>query len=385
MAYANAFAEGNRSAVTDAAGFPKGALYGWFNGDKMPRIDTLLRTWYRLHLPVACLLEDAQPALSSEARAEKSLEIRNARLVAPKRSREQIRAALEEALREQPAPSLTELARRLGYSTPARLREADGDLCRQIVLKHRKSGLSHWWRRRGAKPICELSRAKAVLEEHLASDAPVPPLDQIAASLGYAIDLSIRRKFPKLTRALAARIAEQRRARVEAIGPALARALQESPPPNVRELATRLGFSSASVLKAHAPALYQRLKALRRAHDQVRCRELQQNLEAVLTENPPPSLTSLYSRLGVTESIVNSAGLAATRRAIGLRHRQYLAEQAQARRNAVRAAIQEIVRTLHADGICPSVPRVTALLPVGSLREWRVIQHAVNDARRGLV
>ncbi|PYT28671.1 MAG: hypothetical protein DMG57_14135 [Acidobacteria bacterium] len=100
----------------------------------MPRIDTLLRTWYQLMLPVACLLDGDYPGLPPEAQAKKSLEIRNAREVAPKRRREQIRAALEEALHEEPAPSLTKIARRLGYGTSTRLREADASLCRQIAL-----------------------------------------------------------------------------------------------------------------------------------------------------------------------------------------------------------------------------------------------------------
>jgi hypothetical protein len=39
---------------------------------------------------------------------------------------------------------------------------------------------------------------------------------------------------------------------------------------------------------------------------------------------------------------------------------------------------------LHAQGICPSVPRVTSRLKSGSLREWRVIGKAVNDARAEL-
>ena len=108
------------------------------------------------------------------------------REAAPKRTSEQIHRALEAALHEEPAPSLNEIARRLGYGTTTRVRNADSDLCRQIVLRHRKSGRSHWWRRCGAKPICELSRIRAVLEEYLASDGPIPPLDRISASLGCA-------------------------------------------------------------------------------------------------------------------------------------------------------------------------------------------------------
>ena len=188
LAYANSFTEGNRTAAADMAGCGRGVFYSWFNGDQVPRIDTLLRTWYQLKLPVACLVDGDYPGLAAEGQAKRSLEIMSIRESAPKRSPEQIHRALEAALNEEPAPSLNEVARRLGYGTTTRVRSVDRDLCAQIVLKHRKSGRSHWWMRRGAKPICELSQIRQVLEGYLASDGPIPPLDRIAASLGYAVD-----------------------------------------------------------------------------------------------------------------------------------------------------------------------------------------------------
>jgi hypothetical protein len=384
LAYANSFTEGNRTAAADMAGCGRGVFYSWFNGDQVPRIDTLLRTWYQLKLPVACLVDGGYPGLASEGQVKRSLEIMNIRESAPKRSPEQIHRALEAALHEEPAPSLNEVARRLGYGTTTRVRSTDRDLCAQIVLKHRKSGRSHWWMRRGAKPICELSQIRQVLEEHLANDGPIPPLDRIAANLGYAVDGSLRQKCPELCSALSARIAEQKRVRVAAIEPALEKALQETPAPSLRHMAIRLGFSAACVLRAHAPVLYAKLKARWRAYADTCRAELRTKLAAVLEENPPPSLRSVYSRFGVTESIVNT-NHPELRREIGLRHKQYQRQQAQARRDAVRAEIREIVRMLHAQGICPSVPRVTSRLKKGSLREWRLVGKAVNDARNALL
>ena len=101
---------------------------------------------------------------------------------------------------------------------------------------------------------------KKVLEDYFASDKPIPTLDRIAARLGYAVDQSLRQKFPELCLALSARIAQQKRARVAAIEPALERALQETPPPSLLEVAKRLGFSASCVLKSHVPVLYEKLK-----------------------------------------------------------------------------------------------------------------------------
>jgi len=171
--------------------------------------------------------------------------------------------------------------------------------------------------------------------------------------------------------------------RVAAIEPALEQALQETPAPSLKQMAKRLGFSAACVLKAHAPGLYDKLKARWQAYAESCKAELRNKVLAVLAENPPPSLKSVYARFGVTESIVNTS-FPELRREIGLRHLQYQKQQAQERRDEVRAEIREIVRMLHAQGICPSVPRVTSRLKSGSLREWRVIGKAVDDARREL-
>jgi hypothetical protein len=383
LAYANAFTEGNRTAVADIAGSRPGIFYSWFKGDQVPQIDTLLHTWYQLKLPIACLIDGIPSGFSPEAGMERSSEIRNLRDTSPKRTPDQIRLALETALNAKPAPALHEVARRLGYSTTERLRSVDRNLCKQIVRNYWKSGRSAWWRRRGAKPICDLSRMKRTLEELLSSSGSVPPLDHIAADLGYATDGCLRRKCPELCRALAIRIAEQKRVRVAAIEPALEQALREIPAPSVKKLAKRLGFSAECVLKAHAPALYEKVKARYKSYVETCRAELRAKLEAVLKENPPPSLKSIYARFGVTESIVNTS-FPELQREIGLRHQQYQRQQGQTRREAVRMEIREIVRALQGEGICPSVPRVTSHLRPGSLREWRVVGQAVADARKEL-
>jgi hypothetical protein len=136
-------------------------------------------------------------------------------------------------------------------------------------------------------------------------------------------------------------------------------------------------------LKAHAPALYEKVKSRYKSYAESCRAELHIKLEAVLKENPPPSLQSVYTRFGVTESIVNTS-FPELRREIGLRHLHHQQQQTRLRRDAVRTEIREIVRTLQAQGICPSVPRVTNQLKPDSLRERRVVGQAVTDARAEL-
>jgi hypothetical protein len=83
-------------------------------------------------------------------------------------------ALLEAALHEQPAPSLN--------------RRADSDLCRHIVLRRRNSGHRQ---RRGAKPICGLSRIRTVLD--LASDGPIAePKSMRVATIEPALEQSLQ-------------------------------------------------------------------------------------------------------------------------------------------------------------------------------------------------
>lgn len=377
--YTQVVAEGNISAVAEIAGYERSVLTGWLKGNRSTRIDTLLRTWYQFQLPIASLFDDAAFATITE-QAQKSHEIRQTRQVAPRRSRAQICAALKQALDEKPAPSLAEIGCRLGYTTTGQLRSADRSVCAKIVINHRQSGHGPWWLRAGAKVICEPDRIKKILEDHLAGNEPVPSIDRIAASLGFARGESLRQKFPELCRALCAKIGEQKRANLTAIEPALKQALQESPPPSLRKISKRLGFS-ATHLRRRAPLLCQELLLRQQTYSGQCHADLLNKLKATLIETPPPTLIDLYKRFGTSGWIVwtNHPDL---RRAITERHRRYRKQEVQASRDAVRKEIRQVVGNLYEQGICPSVRRVQSLLNNGFIREWKAMREAVFDARK---
>ena len=382
-AYTQEFAEGSCATVAETASCPIGVLYSWLDGTTKPQIENLLRVWHQLRLPVSVMFTPDGIPLLLEEKSRAMIRIRRRREVTPRQSREQITRALERMLAEQPARSLNEVARSLGYATTAALRRANPEACDRIIVNYHRSGRSHWWSRRGARPICELSHVRKVLKDHLRAKGRIPPMNRIATSLGYASESSLHAKFPDLCRALAAKIARQRVARRAAIAPTLERALRENPPPTILDICRRIGLSAVYVRSLDDRALCDRLKARRREYAEA-CRvELLNKLKAVLNEAPPPAPKEVYKRLGITESIAyhNFPDL---RRAIILRHRQYRHQQSCARQEAVRHEIRAAVSRLHKQGVCPSVSRVWRLVKSRSLLKWPVFTEAVRDARKAL-
>jgi AraC-like DNA-binding protein len=303
--------------------------------------------------------------------------------VRPRRSREQLRQALREALHERPSPSVAEVARRLGYAKPYWLYTVDAALCRQITRKYRRPGRIDWWRKRGIKSLYALAQVKKILEDYLSAQGRIPPLHRIAVSLGYANDMTIRLQFPELRRALSAKIARQRAERAAAIGSALEQAIQENPPPNLREICRRVGFSSSNSLMAYAPVLYARLVAHRRVYAKVSRAELRNKLKAALSEIPPHPSKDVYTRIGVTTGTARR-NFPELHRAIVVRHWRFRHQQARARQEVAKREASLIVRRLHEQGICPSVPRVRSLLKTGSVLNWTVVGEVVNNARKAL-
>jgi AraC-like DNA-binding protein len=219
----------------------------------------------------------------------------------PQRTVDQIREALQLAAKEQPAPSISEVAERLGYSTPTRLYVADRDLCKVIVRNFNKSGRNHWWRRRGAKFLDESVIRKA-LDESLSLEVPVP-VHRSAKALGFETESPLTARFPDLCRAIKAKRAAVQRARRSTLPSTLKAALSDDPPPTLEQVASRLGYASDTSIRGWEPRLCARLTTRRRGFAERSKKALGNRLKAMLKENPPPSLREVHARLGITEAI----------------------------------------------------------------------------------
>jgi hypothetical protein len=100
-----------------------------------------------------------------------------------------MRRTLEDALHEHPAPTLSKLSGRLGYSSSNVLRAHEPDLCEQLSARHR----SHVIERRADLE----RRAAAAL-----SESPAPSLLDVCKRLGITV-FFMNKYFPAVRQAIA--------------------------------------------------------------------------------------------------------------------------------------------------------------------------------------
>jgi hypothetical protein len=158
-------------------------------------------------------------------------------------------------------------------------------------------------------------------------------------------------------------------------------ALREDQVPTLNDLCMRLGYSNSVVLRYHFSDLCDEILARRRNLRKQRIAQMRKTLHAVSREDPAPSFLSVCKRIGLS-----CAALAemcpeecATIRARYLRGRS---EATRRKKEQLGKEVCQIVLKLQIEGKCPSVVRVATLLPKTALADWRILNAAVEAARR---
>jgi hypothetical protein len=229
--------------------------------------------------------------------------LKNNRFFALARRRHEVSAAVEQALVEDPAPSVSEVARRLNYSCGDPLYAADRQRCELLAVKHRVVIRMSLKATPRPPRKCERAQIERTLKDSLAQDYPVP-IRKIAAGLGYANAGCVRLEFPELCRAIGQKIERQRAAETQRRRDILKAALEEGPPPNAEEMARRVGYRAATSLSENFPDLYQVFLASRKAGREEQRRRLRHELLSVLSEDPAPTLDDVCKRLSISKSWV---------------------------------------------------------------------------------
>ena len=175
------------------------------------------------------------------------------------------------------------------------------------------------------------SAIQKALEESLSREIPLP-VYRSAKACGFETVGPLTARFPDICRAIKAKRAAVQLARRSRVASTLRAALSEDPPPTVEEVASRLGYGAGNSLSAWEPRLCARLIEHRRRFAEQSKKALKNRLKVVLKENPPPSLREVHARLGVTRAIYRN--FPEIHRAIAARHQQFQRQAKSANRAA---------------------------------------------------
>lgn len=377
----DAVAEGHLDAFANECQVSRSALWHHLGGIHLPMIDTVLRICYRLGVPITTFLEnDPRRADAHWKRARQAAQLD--RMVPPFRSVERVHHVLVRAAQEHPVPSLSEIARRLGYKGTERLYHVDRDLCKKLAAMYRQSGRSHLWRKPGAARISEQVDLRQLLQQSFAQELPVSA-HHIAARLGYANDGYLQGKFPDLCRAIRQKIAAKQVKRLVDMEMALQKALKEEPAPTLNDLRRRLGYSSSASLRLHFPGLCEQILARRRAVREQWIAEVKRAVQGLRLEVPAVSLRSASKRTGLSYAYLKEL-CPEECAALGSRYVRWRHEASQLRKAQLTEEVREIVSQLHDQSRCPTVVRVMSLLRPNTLREWKSLIATVKAAREAI-
>ena len=252
----------------------------------------------------------------------------------------EIRAALQDALNERPFPALREVARRLGYVSEAPLKSRFPDLCRILVSRSER-----------VKPALE----RALLE-------PTPPtLIDVARSLGYAHETALRTRYPEMCGELVARRKKYRAQQLNQIGKTLQSMLLINPAPTLNEVAERLGYKvfkdcKDSLLK-YFPELYGAIKGRLEQQRKLAHQQLTILMDQAVQEYPPPSLKEVTRRTGHVRSYI-SMTFPIQREAIKARHRDFQRKLAAERKAEAKSRIKQMALEPNAAGVFPTLTEI---------------------------
>lgn len=325
--------DGNVSDFARLVGVIPATFHRWQSATVLPRADLLLKMCYRLGVSFSDLLtkDEVFPDLeliSHSPVQEPSMQsrIRDKNGV--------VRRQLLAALQENPSPSVREVAQYLGYAQQTSIYRGYPDLCKMLTARRRRS-----YRPQNRIPPPEKNRHdvaafKRTLQQALKQRVP-PSLNEIGKRLGYASAGPLLRMFPNLCEAI-----NSRRARPQ-VQPALQQALEEKVPPPLNQLAKRLGYVHASPFRAKFPDLCKAITARRAECRKQHRKKVRLMIEAILLEDPPPTLKEASRRLGYKSNCSLARYHPELSRSLAPRHAEYRKAQFKGIRHKLKDAIHE--------------------------------------------
>jgi AraC-like DNA-binding protein len=345
----------NVASLARQLNISKGTVAEWQKGVNSPQFDTLLLISRLLGTdPRSFLLE--KPTISSFAPVKIGSDVhpiilRESRTAL---SMDELRQALKAVLTsdEYPSPSISEVAKRLGYRRWSSLYARFPELCRAITAKHQRQNPNYRRLQRSSMSQDELRQA---LEGVLTSDEyPSSSVDEIARRLGYRSSSPLYRRFPELCHAISARHQEQYN--IEHLRPELEAILEcIDSAPALNEVAKRLGCP-VNVLRKRFPELCSAI--VERHFKPINTEDLHAALKRELRSNREPrSMREVAKDLGYPVKTLRGL-FPDVCREISAQGQAYHRKHNRLRMQTIQNEVRRVVLTIHAEYAYPSQRKV---------------------------
>lgn len=386
-------AGGYRRLRAEVPGF---FLRGWIQLGSIPRMDSLVRLSRRVGVSLVRLLTQRintrkkTRQLNTPQKCPWKAHYR----VASGIVEDALRAALQAAV----PPSLQEIAGQVGYRSVYPLQFRYRALCDEVVRKRRDAMRSAYTsptrapvpRERIEKALtAELGKPGFTDLRAVAASVGLScrrrlykDFHDLRAAI-VAKNATIRRR----------RLEASRSALTTVVEASLGSAFQQQPVPTVEQVARSLGYATAKPLTSRFPELCLQLRACRRrlrpverglrvnrrfgrVGDHVR-----QRLTAALGEFPPPSCAQVVRSISGHRTKIREA-LPELWRAVHQRYVEYTLEARRAKREAFAGEVHRAFLELHRQGIYPTARLVLAAIPQPQYRSLELVAEIMSHVRQ---
>jgi hypothetical protein len=242
------FFEGNASILSRKAHISKQTITNWRAGIT-PRLDALLRVCFHTKVSLLSFLLETIPTVNTANTSTESnksnVSSNKKRPPGRKLDLKGTQEVLKNALTMNPPLCLAHVAKRMGRRAGT-IRHHFPDLCKAVVDRYAEY-----------EQRCILSRIdvnRKALQAALADNTHPSTID-IARQLGVQLQELIK-ELPDLCKQVSRRHIEGRNHRWFEIGSELNAMLGEWPPPSMREICKRIGYSITSLHRHHSPVCH---------------------------------------------------------------------------------------------------------------------------------
>lgn len=373
---------GNVSEFSRLVNVNKMTVYSWCYSRAVPQNDLILKVCHAIDSSFADILtkKGFSPRFDLTGQSQRQA------LFTPGFRRHltgKVRRVLLEALKQDPPPTVRDVANYLGYKSDY-LYWKYSELCRIITARHR----TYYGRQRNAPDPNEPDDKTIEQALQKALTDPIPPsFQRLGRDLGYRTRFTprdrFRQKFPVLYRAILDRRINYRLSHRENVRRKLEEILLEEPPPTLDEITERLGYRANTYLRHYFPDLCSAIVQRHAKSRKASFRSLGDQLRAILHEKQPVSLRTAARRLGRNPSHLGTQ-FPAIGQAITKRYRLFISKQSRQRKKQGAARIRATALELHSQGEYPSRKRIVKVLGGAQALTGSEIGEILTRVRRDL-